>query len=920
MKPTKLFSLWKPQPSRGSLSLGMNIRTTASWIVLLAALALLLWFMGPQLKINGYQPLASVLIRFYIISALFLLWVLKFLWLDIPAVPRHATNKLTQLQYRFRDACAFLKRTTLIRQEHTLSLMQLPWYLLLGAKSAGKTALLANADLQYILQKQFLNTTAFNPSEHCNWWITANSSIVDVPSCYAGIKNNASANLYRYFLELAKKERGTQAIQGIIIALPLPELLNIHEQKYYINYVHNILFLLNETKKVFSYPLATTIIITKCDLLPGFTDFFAEQSIEELTQTWGMQLVTVPARRLPHYVANRFNALLKKLNQQLLWRLHHERNPLLRPSIKDFPLQMERLKVMLIDFMRKYSHMQNTFPLQGIYFTSALQPTETTETLTTDTQTKYTNTQAIQLFTAPKSTSQAYFIKQLMADTLTIPAANNSNTHNKTNYFTWGKAVSITAASVFIAMISWYLSKDWQLGLNKVYAVKNDVIAYQQAAQTIQNSEQQLQRVTDLLTLLAKQTKTTTLNLQQLPRFYSYKSQLNVNAAYQKALSTLLLPAVRNYLADVLQQPTHHAAATTYAVLQAYLMLGNGQQKQTGFIIATLNALPLTSFSNATREKLFTHLRLALQQSPAVPLDNTIITATRNYLTALPTLQLAYSILQNTIDQPDQQYLILPWLTQGQHVFKQQKSIITIARMYTYQQYTTVLHAIPQAVLQATQGNWVIGYNNHAAITVEANTSMQNDLQTLYMTNYIAAWEKLLQQVQLTHANDVVAVSTIITHLTSKESPLLKLLQIVYNNTYFQPIINQSERLKNLGNLIAKSRETNNLLYQVFASLKGLQQYLQPVLLTNNQGQAAFNILATRMKNPGTRDAITQLRLLANKSPEPINHWLIQITDATWDALTNNAKAYIDVAWQPSEVSIAIKPRFHLKQFALAQQ
>src|SRR5262249_52138916 len=140
---------------------------------------------------------------------------------------------------------------------------------------------------------------------------------------------------------------------GIAIALPLAELMQLDDTKKYHAVIKTLFERLRELKKLFPHPLPCHLIITKCDLLNGFTDFFAECSDEETKQVWGISLPELTSNNIQTVFNKQFDALIKKINKQLLWRLHHERNSQRRPYIKDFPLQLERLKEYLADFLKK---------------------------------------------------------------------------------------------------------------------------------------------------------------------------------------------------------------------------------------------------------------------------------------------------------------------------------------------------------------------------------------------------------------------------------------------------------------------------------------------------------------------------------------------------------------------------------------
>ena len=136
---------------------------------------------------------------------------------------------------------------------------------------------------------------------------------------------------------------------------------------------------------------------------------FCETSTEERTSSWG---VTLPTPKEGENTADlftaKFNALIKNLNQQLLWRLHQERDPLARPAIKDFPFQVERIKEFTTDFIKKLSIIRLDVALKGVYLTSAVQP-EANDNL--QKQPIDTTGRVIQIFKEPGTPSRTYFVK-----------------------------------------------------------------------------------------------------------------------------------------------------------------------------------------------------------------------------------------------------------------------------------------------------------------------------------------------------------------------------------------------------------------------------------------------------------------------------------------------------------------------------
>src|SRR5262249_47863957 len=156
-----------------------------------------------------------------------------------------------------------------------------------------------------------------------------------------------------------------------------------------------------------------------------------------------------------------FNALIKNLNQQLLWRLHQERNPMTRPAIKDFPLQAERIKEFTADFIKKLSIVRLKVALKGVYLTSAVQPEPEGERCL-HTQPIDTKARVIEIFREPIAASHAYFVKQFF--THGISHANEaSETINQ--LARWKTRAAYASSAGMIALFATLLGKDFEQGV-----------------------------------------------------------------------------------------------------------------------------------------------------------------------------------------------------------------------------------------------------------------------------------------------------------------------------------------------------------------------------------------------------------------------------------------------------------------------
>ena len=830
--------------------------------------------------------------------------------------PSHYTDPQTQkrlsiLQRRFQGALRFLNKITVSRHGIRVRLNILPWYLLIGPVNAGKTSLLANSGVKFILHRQFHHQDIehLRTSENCDWWVTRNTSIVDVPGNYLSTQD-PYPSLWDFFLRLIKQQRGKQGIASIIIALPLPEIIQQQDPSAYQAHLRDLFQRIHELQALFPQPIPCQLIITKCDLLPGFIEFFGESSTEDINQPWGIALSTKDDdKQMIDLFTQRFSILIKKLNQQLLWRLHNERNPHARAYIKDFPLQIEHLSTHILDFLNQFSAEHCNLTMQSIHLTSAHQQNH--HSAATDAAhapaiipINQATSSEMQVFKETSQPSRSYFVKQLITRGLVnapIKLRSIMRTYSLIPYTACATAIGIILCSTFL------LGQDFNHSFQQAKNIQTDLNDYQLAIAQIQDPEEQLTRTLNLLDTLQQQT--VHKGYKCFFSFYSDKSEQYANALYQHSLHAVLTPEIKSYFANYLTSPVNKNADTVYMVLKAYLMLGDAAHFQPDYILNTLlSILPKPLADNLT-DSLITHLAVACHGTWApLELNPDLINATRHYLSSISGTELAYIILKNHPSNSVETDINLGTSKDANAVFVSPQVTNKIASMFTAKTFAIIVAEETVAAAQETMlGNWVLGnaLSSHDNMPSEevANTLIDK-LRTMYVSNYIDVWESLLANIHVATPQDLAQTDAMITALISNDSPLLKLLQTLHDNTYFNPVASYSPKLQSLGLLAEKSAPEKQLLYEIFVSLNNLHQYLHTVLTASDEKRAAFITVSSRMINRSTPDPITQIRLVAAKSPEPLKSWLDHLANSTWRLLMHDAGHYIDTSWQEKVIRV----------------
>jgi type VI secretion system protein ImpL len=125
-----------------------------------------------------------------------------------------------------KDALATLKKAGGGKGDH---LYDLPWYLLIGPPGAGKTTALVNSGLKFPLSRGATPAAVagVGGTRYCDWWFTEDAVLIDTAGRYTTQDSDAKADQQSWFafLDLLKKNRSRQPINGVLVAISLEDLM-----------------------------------------------------------------------------------------------------------------------------------------------------------------------------------------------------------------------------------------------------------------------------------------------------------------------------------------------------------------------------------------------------------------------------------------------------------------------------------------------------------------------------------------------------------------------------------------------------------------------------------------------------------------------------------------------------------------------
>jgi type VI secretion system protein ImpL len=363
-----------------------------AWIAFSAAV----WFAGDMLG-----PLESPLARIALIVLVGMAWLAWEFWrlrkaakendsllsglvggsLDADSAER-AAAELQTLRKRFEEALGVLKKARFRTPEgERRTVSQLPWYMFIGAPGSGKTTALLNAGLRFPLGDPRAGELALQGvggTRNCDWWFTEQAVLVDTAGRYTTQESDHQADSAAWlgFLDLLKRFRARQPLNGVIITLSVSDLVHWSEDELE-KYARHVRERVRELYTRLGVRLPIYLMVTKTDLLAGFNEFFSEFDAKKRAQVWGTTFdSTEQARGLGERFKEEFGHLEGRLYTLLPERLQETRDLQKRAAIYRFPQQFRVSGPLISRFLDKAfggAWVGESPFVRGVYFTSGTQ-------------------------------------------------------------------------------------------------------------------------------------------------------------------------------------------------------------------------------------------------------------------------------------------------------------------------------------------------------------------------------------------------------------------------------------------------------------------------------------------------------------------------------------------------------------------
>jgi type VI secretion system protein ImpL len=923
----------------------------------LTSVCALVYLAGPLISIGGWRPLESYIVREIVILVLVGVFasVMAVNWTrrkkatakiaEGIATPDKVEDDADVLKDRMKDALATLKTASGGKSDF---LYDLPWYVLIGPPGSGKTTALVNSGLKFPLSRGATPAAiaGVGGTRYCDWWFTEEAVMIDTAGRYTTHDSDAAADKASWlaFLDLLKKNRPRQPINGVLVAISLEDLMTLPpaEIAAHGNAIRARLLELHERLKV-DFPVYA--LFTKGDLVAGFTEYFVHLSDQGRRQVWGATFQTDDkTRNLVGDIPKEFDDLIERLNSELTDRLQEEPTPSNRVLLYGFPTQMAALKRPIFDFLNQIfepTRYHANATLRGFYFTSGTQHGTPIDRLIGA---------LAKSFGAEQVGAQAYsglgksfFLTDLILKVIIGEAAWVSTDRAAVRRARIIKACLYTTVALFaVAMTGlWWLSYTYNRDL--ISSTQLAVADYGRQAGPIAHEtiigDRELHKVLPLLYKLrnlptgyaTRETPTpllATFGLSQRERL-----QTSAEQVYHVSLERMFRPRLMFRLEEILTTNiTKSNAGQIYEALKVYLMIAGVERADRDLIVGwTRNdfadlypGAPNADGRKALEGELVAMLDLEGGDEPLVEPNWGLIEECRRILARLSIADRAYQLLKSQARQS-----ITPDWVAAHHggpdfatVFEAASGgdveQISIPGFYTYAGFQRAfIEKLPTIAEQLQRDSWVLGDIGKLEAITQQFDNLKRNLLDMYSRDFVAIWTQTFGKLRIHPLNTGKPRYEALNAAAASTSPIRLLLESIRDETALtrerkDPKAGGNDGKKEptaspvlglQGNSPGAYVEANlkqyhqvvegdgsrRLIDVVLSDLTQINNSLQTIVLNPAQEQQATNALRTQ---------VAQFKNDVRLMPNPFNRMLLESANSFENTIADDTFRQLDLAFR----------------------
>ena len=789
-------------------------------------LALLIWFGGPQLGFGESHPLESETVRWVLIWLFFGIWAAYWLWkhiaakmanaalmksvggADAPPPDPNAAKSATEvatLNKAMQEAMSTLKNSKVGGKANGQYMYQLPWYMFVGAPGTGKTTALAESGLQFPAGKKAIG--GVGGTRNCDWWFTDEAVLLDTAGRYTTQDSHGDIDKAGWtgFLDLLKKHRRRRPINGVIIAVSASDLMVMNEaqRQAQANAIRARIKELHERLEI-RFPIY--VLVTKCDLLAGFIEYYDNLGRDERNQVWGVTFPTLETDKIDETLQSlpgELRALESQLQVRVLERVQQERDIKRRALIYSFPQQFtvltDGVTRFLNDVFASNKYEENAL-LRGVYFSSGTQEGSPIDRVMGALASSFGLDR--QVLSPNANSGRSYFIHRLLKEVVFKEAelvGTNLRFEKQRRLLQWGSAAAL---AVFFVVAGVLLSISYAKNKAYIADMETRVALVDKMAKDLPAQH----RAADLMPLLSAARElpggySDTANKKGTPLLerwgLSQRAKLGEGAQtmYRKLLKDSLTPHMVSFLEEQLRRGGSDNPDALYYALRVYLMMG-GEHFDSSDILAWSDLVwtRKMGLDEDQRQIMLSHLdaMLELQNNNPVAVDKILIQQTRDALAQMPLEKRIYNNVKRGLAQAKLTEFSVSSVGGPQApLVLLRKSGAPLTRgvpgMFSVAGYKKFQELNLAAVADMAKDSWVLAQQEKITDPVKIE-QIKTSVQNLYYDEYIKVWDEFLGDVGIVSFTSLDHAAQVVTILSGAESPLKKFLTAAGKETRLEGV------------------------------------------------------------------------------------------------------------------------------------
>ncbi|MBN1932239.1 MAG: hypothetical protein JW786_11590 [Desulfobacterales bacterium] len=285
-----------------------------------------------------------------------------------------------ELQAHWKEAIESLRSSHLKKYGNPLYV--LPWYLVIGESGSGKTTAIESARLSSPFA-EMSRTSGISGTRNCDWWFFEQAVILDTAGRYAiPVDEGRDKEEWQNFLTLLSRYRKREPLNGLVVTIAADKLLDARPETLEED-GRSIRRRIDELMRVLGAKFPVYILVTKCDLIQGMTQFCDQLPEKSLDQAMGFlnhdlktDVMSLHERGILTLGERLRDLRLLLIHQAESKGVGQKTERSIDPSLFLFPEEFERLKYGLSAFIKgafKENPYQETPILRGVFYSSGRQ-------------------------------------------------------------------------------------------------------------------------------------------------------------------------------------------------------------------------------------------------------------------------------------------------------------------------------------------------------------------------------------------------------------------------------------------------------------------------------------------------------------------------------------------------------------------